>query len=156
MAEDRKSLLDIARAQRQKLSKLLFERIVLGYAFSYSKLYKLLESCGMDDEEIRVQLSKCILATGDEEEKTVKADLNDQISSIYVQNDIKSLREADPFGRVKDCGVYESKSVILNKSKLIENAPTFGISTSKIMELIAASTITTPFVAMSVREVKSE
>jgi hypothetical protein len=151
-------LTDLAKPIRVKLEKLLHEKAVLGYGFSYTKLHKLLADVGVDANEIDPMLQDCILAVDDASHKDAKTDLNDRISAIYAEEDLKSLRAADPFGRKMDFLLYESKTAPqLSKTKLVEMAPKFNISTKRAIEWIEASTTPgKPYIALVARGVKEE
>jgi len=151
-------LTDLAKGVRKKLEGLLHERAVLGYAFSYSKLFSLVSQFMENDEAAHTAIQDCILAIDDESEKDVKKDLNDRIAAIYSENDLSSLRAVDPFGRKMDFLLYESKTASqLSKTKLVEYAPEFGISTKKALSWIEKSTTPgKPYTTLVARGVKEE
>jgi len=136
------TLSDIPSKERRKLEKLLFERDVLGYAFSYAKLFRLIESLGnYSDEDIHASLQDCILAFDTPQEDEAKKDLNDRISAILTEHGLKGLRSPDPFGRLMDLSMYESTSAPrFNRDKAVEIAPSLGVSTTKILEILERAT----------------
>lgn len=148
---------DVPSKERDKLRRYLHERDVLGYAFSYSKLFKLV-STFLDKEDTHEALQDCILAFDTSQEDETKKELNDKISEILLENGMKGIRSPDPFNRLMDCTIYESTSAPrFNRNKAIEIAPKYGVSTSKMMEILEAST--TPgsqFVAVRVVAVKEK
>ncbi len=152
------TLYDIPAAEAKKLKKLLFERDFLGYALSYAALSKLLGRYIPDDTEMAEMLSGCIAAFTSEDETTAKDELRGRIGDIFLNHDIKSVRHEDMFGRNMDCVLYESTSgAKLDKTRMLELAPKFGISITKLKELMDAATEPgKPFVAMKVVEVKEK
>lgn len=132
-------LSDLNRKDRTKLESLLQERAVLGYAFSYTKLHRLLESL-VEDADAAIQ--DCISAVDDDSLKTAKSDLTDRISAIYAENNLSSVLFQDPFGRKMNSCLYESKTgARLNQTKMVESAPgLINVSSAKIQKLIDACT----------------
>ena len=147
-------LTDLNKKVRDKLQPLLHEKAVMGYAFSYSKLLALLTRMGAEDPNL--EISKCILAVDSKSEDEAKSKVNDKIAAIYSEEELKSLRSEDPFGRRMDYMIYESTTPArLNSTKLVEIAPSLGISTKKALELVAkATTPGSPYVAVVARAVK--
>lgn len=146
---------DIPATKHRKLKDLIHERAVLGYGFSFKKLYRLITKFVPETDEALVLIHNCISAVDDKEQKAVQSELNDGISAIYTEHGVKSLRDSDPFGRTLDIGILENSGIPrIDKNRMLEVAPTLGISTSKIIELIEKSTVKTPFVTVSVRGVK--
>jgi len=154
------TLFDLPSAEAKKLRKLLFERDVLGYAFSYAALLKLVTSLqpNADESEAVEAIFGCVAACKDDEEKTVKDGLKEKIGEIFLTHDIKAVRHEDPFGRKMDCILYETKTPSrLDQKKMVEMAPQFKIPTGKLMELMEAATKPgEPYVAMKVVEVKEK
>lgn len=135
------TLADVQANQRSKMRKLLNERAVFGYSFSYAELLKTFKALGVDSEEDANSLMiSCILARSDEEAKVVKDDLNFQLQKLMKDNELTGIRETDPSGRTIDCLTYKSKTAArFVKDKAIELAPDYGISVKKATEWINAS-----------------
>ncbi len=153
------TLSDIPAKERRKLETLIHERDVLGYAFSYKKLFRLIEGLGSySDDDIHAALQDCILAFDTPQEDDAKKDLNDRITAILAEHGLQSMRSPDPFGRLMDVLVYESRSgPKFNRDKAVEIAPTLGVSTTKIMEILERATSPgKPFVAVKVQAVKQK
>lgn len=147
------------RSQRNKIKSLLHERETLGYAFSLKKLLSMLSDVTDDEDEALALLGKCIVAKTEDDEKEIKTELNKQISTIMLDNDLVSVRSDDPWGQTMDCVVYTSKSASrFTATKAIEVWPKkFGISPTKAQEMIdAATTEGKDFTAVAVRPVKTE
>lgn len=103
------TLNDLPKAERAKAQRLMFERAVLQYRFSFEKLLE-----HMSEED----LQQCVIAWGEDEEKKVKADLNDQLLTIFTNNGIdRTLRFEDPFGRPKDYMAYEGTSTSFSQGR---------------------------------------
>ena len=134
------TLNDLPRKERDNLRKLLYERDILGYAFSYSKLFALLSNY-LASDECHEYLQDCILAFDTNQEDQAKSELNDQISAILLENGMTGVRSPDPFGRLMDCTIYTSTSPPrFNRNKAIELAPSMGVSTTAIMAILDSAT----------------
>jgi hypothetical protein len=102
---------DLPKSERAKFKRLAYERAVLQYAFSYERLSQF-----MSVEDMK----QCVSAWTEDEAKTVKQDLNANLSSIYVENGIdKTLRAPDPFGRPKDFIFMEGRSTSFSQAKAV-------------------------------------
>lgn len=149
-------LTDIERKDRAKLQKLFFERAVLGYAFSYSKLLKLMLKIGFDEKEAHAELQDCIIAFDTNQEEEAKRDVNNKLSAIFAENGVKGVRTEDPFGRKMDCSAYESSSSSFSQKRALELGPTFGLATATLARLFEKATTKTPYVAVRMVAVKEK
>lgn len=116
-----KTINDLPRDVRKEFERLAFERSVLGYAFSFERLVKLLSSTGLSREEATTHLEACIVAWKEDEAKKLKESIGDKITNIYTENGIdKTLRYLDPFDRPKDYIMAEGTAVSMSQNKAIE------------------------------------
>jgi len=108
------TLNDLPKSVRREAQRLLFERSVLGYAFSFEQLEKHMSVA---------DIQKCVISWKDDELKSVKSDINDRLTSIYTENGIdKTLRDTDPFGRPKDYIMMEGTTVSFSQNRALEIA----------------------------------
>lgn len=106
-----KTMADVPKSVRAKLTRLLFERAVLGYTFSFSKLAEFLSP-----DDIR----QCIIAQTEDDAKKYKAEVNDEITAIYTENGIeKTLRDTDPFGNPKDYIMMEGVATSFSQNRAL-------------------------------------
>lgn len=119
------TLADVPRAQRAELKKLLDERAVMQYTFSYAKLASLLEK--LDCPDIPAALLKCIVAFKEEDAKSTKEGINDDIQALFMEAGLAAsesgaitLNEPDPFGRMKDFIYMRSTSTSFSKQACID------------------------------------
>lgn len=140
------------RTQRKDLSKLLHEKEVLGYAFSYRKLCNMIQALDGDPSE----LQDCIVAFNKDQEDLEKDKLNTRIEAILKENKITSMRETDPFGRVKDVLYYSSTSTSFAQSRAIDKAAKYKIDPAQLKKLFEdpSVTIKTPTTIVVVKDVK--
>lgn len=134
------------RAARTKLQKLLHERECLSYSFSYKALVRALTALateGGDEETIINLIGQCIVATTEDELKGIKKSLNDEISTIMLDNDLTAVRSEDPWDRKMDCVIYTHPgSSRFNATRAIEIWPSkYKISPAKAQEMIEAATV---------------
>lgn len=136
------SISDVPKKDRQKLLYLLHERESLSYSFSYKKLMKVLtDGAGIDEADAVELLGSCIVARTGEEAEVVKKELNEKISQLLTDNDLIAVRSPDPWGRLMDTVIYTSRSGgRFSASAAVEVGPSMGISTEKVLALIAKST----------------
>ncbi len=153
------TLQDVSFKDRTRLQKIIYERAMLNYTFSYEKLLKafLMASSLMkyDIDVINNAIRECIVAWDDTEAKAVKDDLNDKISAIYTENGIeKTLRHTDPFGNGRDIIMMEGTSVAFSKIEAAQIAVAdYGIAASDFQEILARATTHTKYVTVQVRKV---
>lgn len=154
------TLADVPSKERAALKKLLYERAVLGFSFSYSKLFKLLTSHNGDKEDPEAaalsDIERCILAHDDTELKGVKQDINDQITALMGAHDIRSLEITDPWETKRRFTYYESSTSSLNKNLMVQKGPSLGISTDKVLTLIESCTVTSKYTALRCEKVKEK
>ena len=152
--EEPKMIDALPAKDKRKLQGLIEERAVLGYAFSYRQLHKLLAHYISNETELLDALHNCIEAVDDKQEKEAKAGLNDGIAEILQAHELRGVRTADPFGDAIDTAAYSSSTSSLSKTKLVELAPSYGISTTKMLDLIEKSTTSTEYAAVRITRVK--
>ncbi len=161
------TLQDVSFKDRTKLQKLIYERAMLNYTFSYDKLLRafisamnksqqaanLFENITID--EVNILIRECIVAWDDTEAKVVKDDLNDKISAIYTENGIeKTLRHTDPFGNGRDIIMMEGTATSFSKTDAAQIAVAdYGIAASDFQEILARATKQTKYVTVQVRKV---
>lgn len=134
---------------RKKLTRLLNDRAMFGLLFSYTKLLKAVGSVDT--------IKACISAADEDEAKEEKTRINDGISEVLSENSITAVRGPDQFGLVRDLIYIESKGTpVINRTRAIELAPKYGLSTAKAMEWLEAATTRTPFSTVQCRKVKGK
>lgn len=137
---------DVARDQRLELKKLSYEAAVLKYSFSYAKLLELADG---DTDAIQ----RCIVAYTEDEQKVAAEKLKDRIGLILKENKLASVREPDPFGRMKDIVRYDSTSTSRPEAAIIEAAVKNKVSVDKITKILEEATKKTPITIVSVKDV---
>lgn len=146
---------DIPSKQREKLKGLLKERTVLGYAFSYRQLHRLLSLLGSEDPDS--DINTCIVAMGSDETDRVRKSLNEQITGIFEENGIKTLRDVDPFGNRMDYVYMETTTTSFNRSRFAELAiAKLKVPADKLQAVMEEATTKTPIVTLQCRKVKEE
>lgn len=116
---------DIPKAERSKLEALYFERALLQYRFSYERLIDVMRQVskagpGLTVAEFNELLASAIVAWKEEDDKKLKAEINDQITSIYTENGIqKTLRHFDPFGNEKDYIMMDGVATSFSKDRAL-------------------------------------
>lgn len=154
------TITDVDRAVRKKLHALLWERAVMTYAFSWEKLIhaliKITESAtALPEGELVEILKSCVIAFTEEEAKEHKAILNDKIADIYDDFGVKTLRDSDPFGRIKDYIMQNGTSTSCPQKRVLEIAVSkYGINADKLAQAFEDATIRSPFVTVQARDVK--
>lgn len=102
---------DLPSSERKKAQDLMYERALLQYSFSYTKLKNYLSL-----EDMR----RCIIAYTEEECGKAKKEINDRITDVFTENGIeKTLRFADPFGRPKDFIMMEGVATSFAQSRAL-------------------------------------
>ena len=160
------SITDVKDRKVQKeLMALLAERSVLGYTFSYRKLFnmckRMLKGNGTPDDDITEiinnQLLSCLIARNDKDEKFAKDDINERITRLYTENGIdKTLRHPDPFGMLVDYCMMEGTSSSFNKEKALQWAVRNGMPAETFTKMYAENTTKTPYVTLTTRAVKEK
>ena len=140
---------------RKKMTALLAERAMFGLVFSYKKLLKLAGSVD--------KIKECISAMDEDEAKEERHLINDGISQIMAENlqpndkGNISLRGPDQFGVVRDLIFMQSKGTpSISRTRLMELAPKYKISTDVAAKWIEEATTRTPFTTVQCRKVKGK
>jgi hypothetical protein len=163
------TIAEIPKKQREKAERLMHERAVLGYAFSYQKLVENITevvaraseddfiNSSHRDEAIKQCIQDSIEAYSEDDCKSAKNRLNEKLCALFAENGIKTLRDTDPFGRQKDYILMESASTSCPRDRVIEIAVSkYGIPAKKLAQAFADATVKTPFTTLQARDVKEE
>lgn len=117
------TITDLPKSERAKAIKLMYERSLMQYYFSYEKLIKLLRELGdtyNDEETLNQRLCDCICAFTEDQAKEIKSELNDKITTIFTNNGIdRTLRYFDPFQRNKDYIMMEGVATSFSQSRAL-------------------------------------
>lgn len=151
------------KKKRQELTRLMAERSVLAYAFSWERLHKvfctMLADGNTPPEDIvgiaNTRLRHCVAAFDEKTERELKEKINEAILNIYTENGIeKTIRHTDPFGRPIDYIILEGTSSSFNKEKALQWAVAHGIPAKTFNDMYEYNTSKSKYVTISTRVVK--
>lgn len=149
---------DVPKKQRAKLKAAMMERAVLGYSFSWEKLVDTLEDrFGIEPEDIAGLLVQCIASFNDKDTKEIRDRLTEEIAQVLAQEEIKTLRQPDPFGRVKDFVLLHSTSSSFSQQRAMDlGVQKYGLKATMLETLFKEATTKTPYTTITVRDVKDK
>lgn len=145
------------KADREKLAKLLQERAVLAYAFSWGRLIERIKVLAPKASEADVvsALFNSVAAFTDDQAKELKAELNEKIADLFTEYDQKTIRHVDPFGRQKDFIMQEGTSTSCPQKRVMEVAVSkYGLNADKLAKAFEDATERKKFVTVQARDVR--
>ena len=151
------TLNDIEKKQRAKLEAAFMERAVLAYAFSWTKLTRMLKAAGWNQDEIRQRLCSCIAAYRDEDEKALREELNETIAGEFQLSGVSTVRHHDPFGRPKDFIVMQGTSTSFSKQTAMDLlVAECKVPAKKIADIWERATSKSKFTTIQARDVREK